>query len=103
MMITIDSETQQVNKPLEENHLLSLSEISKIIQYKKNPKGIAETDYHLCCSEKNIDNPFMKLSTTCISFLTHVFHCHGCEDLLCQEFKKDLLHSLTCIDKSKMN
>ena len=49
MMITIDSETQQVNKPLEENHLLSLSEISKIIQYKKNPKGIAETDYHLCC------------------------------------------------------
>ena len=61
------------------------------------------TDYHFCCSEKNIDNPFMKLSTACTSLLTHVFHCHGCEDSLCQEFKKDLLHALTCIDESMMN
>lgn len=100
MMVAINSETQQVRNPLEENHLLSLAEITKVIQYKKNPKGIIDTDYHLCCTYDHPSNPIEKMSDSCTTFLSHVFYCQDCEDEMCRQFKNDLFHSFTCCEES---
>lgn len=99
-MLSIDCVTHKFASPEKDNRLIAAAETTKIITYRKNPRGIIGTDLQQCCQQgqgqKSISPVFIEETNR---LLNHVFTCSGCTLSSCQRFKASLYHSLLCCEE----